>query len=76
MSEWISVKDRLPDDCDSVLIYSPGFDVTGAYLIYDEKKSPICWQVNDWDETDSSLSCNDVTHWMHPPSAPAREVCL
>ena len=68
MNEWISVKDRLPDDCDNVLIYAEGMCVTGAFLIYDRDKNPICWTVNDWDESDSTIRTEYVTHWMPFPS--------
>jgi|SRR5580692_3743269 hypothetical protein len=68
--EWISVKDKFPEDCENVLIYCSGFPITGAYLIFSKQKSPICWQVNDWDESEGTLLLGDVTHWMPLPNPP------
>jgi hypothetical protein len=67
--KWIRVEDRLPEECEPVLIYSKGFAPTGAYLIY-EGGSPIFWHVNDWDESDITYRWNEVTHWMPLPKEP------
>lgn len=69
MSEWISVKDRLPPECEDVLIYSNGFSIIGAFLAYGTN-GPICWQVNDWDESEISHALKEVTHWMSLPNPP------
>ncbi len=71
--QWISVKDRLPGDCESVLVYCAEMTITSAFLIFEVKGSPICWQVNDWDESDGSIRFDDVTHWMPLPEAPKDE---
>lgn len=68
--EWISVKDRLPNDCESVLLYSKGFDIISGYLVYDLDGEPIRYTVNDWDESESTVSLDSVTHWRPFPEPP------
>lgn len=72
MNEWISVKDRLPPECESVLIYSRGFLPISAYLIYLTSNDPICWSVNDWSGNDTDIKLDDVTHWMQLPKPPEK----
>lgn len=69
MSEWISVKDRLPEIGVEVLICdvngSNGFrDVWSLEL--DEEYGDVCWEGKDgcWYSPDS------VTHWMSLPEPP------
>jgi len=71
--EWISVEDRFPPDCESVLVWCKGMTPTSAYLIYTSKNNPICYMVNDWDESDETIRIDDVTHWMPLPAAPKEE---
>jgi hypothetical protein len=67
---WISVSDRLPSDFDNVLIWSNGMCVTGAYLVCVELGKPLQWIVNDWDESETTIKLDDVTHWMPLPEPP------
>lgn len=59
MSEWISVKDKLPEPYDRVLVYAPSR--------YDYGDFDICvmhgWQCNP-------DTHHGVTHWMPLPGAP------
>lgn len=67
MSEWISVKDRLPD-CKNFwyLIYVDGMS-TMAFLDFDENGNSYWLCHNDNDKSD----CWDsVTHWMPLPEPP------
>ena len=68
--EWISIEDRLPDDCQDVLIYCSGFPVIGAYLTFTLDDLPLCWRVNDWDESELEYRLEEVTHWMALPKPP------
>lgn len=68
--KWISITERLPPECESVLIWTKGQSPTSAYLLFTQKGEPICFQVNDWDESDSTISFKDVTYWMPLPEPP------
>lgn len=72
MSEWISVKDRLPEFQASVLIFtgksyrvcslsSSGWSLSGSFHEVD-------YPDDDWD-WDLTFIAN-VTHWMPLPEAP------
>jgi hypothetical protein len=66
LSEWISVKDQLPEDGDSVLIFVPGWEdkymrYRVAWIDYDE--SPPQW-VNNGEIVEN------VTHWQPLPYPP------
>lgn len=62
MSEWINVKDRLPEE--------------GAYLCclgYEVKE--ICYYDGDqWEDSELAIVTPFVTHWMPLPDLP-REDC-
>ena len=70
MNSWIRVKDRLPADCECVLIWSKGFEPISAALNYDQKGSPSFWRVSDWDESDTTHRVDVCTHWMPLPTSP------
>jgi len=60
--EWISTKERLPDESDDYYIYPHKYRYTASY---DMEK-------NKWMVTDSNGYCYEifVTHWMPIPSPP------
>jgi hypothetical protein len=75
MAEWISVKDRLPEetkkgysDCVLVLGKALGEFYHGiGYYVFD-KFWPPHWNCSgNWDEECDSL---DITHWMPLPEPP------
>lgn len=70
--KWIKITEKFPPECENVLIWSKGFVPISAYLIY-ERNSPLCWHVNDWDESDTTWSWNEVSHWMPLPRLPQEE---
>lgn len=57
MTKWISVKDKLPDELDDVLLYC-GWHITGKYngnkFLAEDGRTPVF----------------EVTHWMPLPDAP------
>lgn len=70
-SEWISVEDRLPEECKAVLCFA-GNKTVLAFMEKTEdcgKYVPVFWDLvaynrdDTWDEV-----C--VTHWMPLPEAP------
>lgn len=62
MSEWVSVKDGLPDDGETVLTYKNGIV---EVQVYEKKRNGwISWQGN-W-----FWSMATVSHWMPLPEPP------
>ena len=70
MNEWISVKDKLPEDCDCVLIWSKGYEPITAALNYSKEGEPLFWRVLDWDESETTHRLDICTHWMPLPEKP------
>ncbi len=77
--EWISVKDRMPDTCEGVLVCGKGslgeMVIQIAEVFCGDKKWQ--WIACDGDEIIapySDMTCmlklNDVTHWMPLPETP------
>ena len=65
VDRWISVKDRLPEVGQPVVIYYPywtGLEVQVARLEYDKLTFDICGEFN--------ASVNKVTHWQPLPEPP------
>lgn len=62
-SEWISVKERLPEEGEDVL----------AYL--GEGIFEICWMLKGgcWETRDAYLDADAVTHWQPLPEPPKEE---
>lgn len=68
MCNWISVKDRLPDAFDDVLVYFNGF-ISIAWRETEERKNGIVgWHWTSQMSYPESLVY--VTHWMPLPEPP------
>ena len=65
MSEWISVKERLPGEGKDVLVYATSKFIGGSKITTDRleegEKHPIWIYTHGWFE---------VTHWMPLPEPP------
>jgi Protein of unknown function (DUF551) len=69
--QWISVKERLPDECADVLLYCPiTKSVFVGFLLYSLDNEPICYHILDLDESDESVKLDEVSHWMRRPENP------
>lgn len=69
MSEWISVKDRLPEPFVSVLIFVPSepSPIFEAYYV----SNGVFNATNIMHGNYGRLKCSDVvTHWMSMPEPP------
>ncbi len=63
VQEWISVKDRLPEDNKEVLIYCGSYHELGWYE--SDNKS--------WRSDFLGCCTDDITHWMPLPQPPKGE---
>lgn len=61
--DWISVKDRLPDERRRCLIYGEKHIGIGNYV------EPF-WYEDEWDR---GYGCPEITHWMPLPKPPKEE---
>ena len=79
MAEWISVKDRLPEEDTPVLIYAPNTGgiwmagYCGEYRVMQVQVRPAYWEsYGSYDEC-MEFKPQDVTHWMPLPEPPEGE---
>ena len=78
MAEWISIKDRLPEENTRVLICTQWGDVWMASY-YSECRiaqklfSPAHWDVETLRGGGIDFKATDVTHWMPLPGLPEKE---
>ena len=71
MSTWIKCSDRMPEECEHVLIYCPAITcMTVAYLIYGHGAQPVCFYIVDFDEYDQIANLDEITHWVQLPKPP------
>lgn len=66
MNEWISVKDRLPEDGQRILVHLD-LDIEICYFSKEDGWKNM--DGGDWYEIDSKY----VTHWMTLPKPPAED---
>ncbi len=64
MIEWISVKDRLPEDTKSVLAWVPNNQCN--YMVTLRPNGD--W--SSWQGDYQYWWCNEITHWMPLPEPP------
>ena len=68
---WISVKDRLPENINYVFIYCPGLDIDKDLIIgwYSEK---YCkgWFMKGHSSPTLKEKLKKVSHWMEFPEPP------
>ena len=64
MSEWISVKDRVPDRGDRYLCYD---NTQGYAQVFEWFKN---FRLNEWDWFGTDDDDFNVTHWMPLPKPP------
>jgi hypothetical protein len=70
MSEWISVKDRLPESGERVIVFVPDYKEVCCDYVYARKYADI--KGNDFFRPfNSGYSCiRTATHWMPLPEPP------
>lgn len=74
-NEWISVKDRLPDNYRAVLVSCEGTSISGGRLRAIGSYGGGCWSMADADGTHRLTKYMQyvVTHWMELPKSPKGE---
>ena len=70
VQEWISVKDRLPENRDDVLVCRTWWNETRNPQIGWYNDVAQEWQILD---SDGYYPCGKVTHWMPLPQPPKGE---
>lgn len=68
-SNWISVKDRLPESANTVIISSPQY-ISGVWFGWYGKDKPLKGVKPRWHGVVGDLP--PVTHWMHLPNPPTK----
>ena len=67
--EWISVKDRLPEEGKRVFIYYDDYGATSMTIgLYRNSVYGECWLANMVE-----ISMKSITHWMPLPEPPERD---
>lgn len=71
MSEWISVKDRLPENNDDITLHSMGLGVVNGYYwpLTVDSNSKFITHSGDFGDGPRE----DITHWMPLPNPPEVE---
>ena len=74
-AEWISVKDRLPDNYRSVLVVAEGTSISGGRIRAIGSYGGGCWSMADADGTMRLTKYMQyiVTHWKELPQIPKGE---
>jgi hypothetical protein len=44
--------------------------MTVGYLVYDINKNPVEYVIQDFDEAESNVAANEISHWMELPNPP------
>lgn len=71
---WISVKDRLPDDSEDVLIYfKKKIRYDHLRIAYHSKNGASNWNLPSGTSPYIQDKLKSVTHWMPLPDKPAEE---
>lgn len=68
MTEWISVKDRLPEHCQEVIVYWNNF----ASRNYEVHAATYNADFEYFYIHKAGLAVKDVTHWMPLPKMPEK----
>ena len=66
MCEWISVKDRLPEECEDVLLYAE-WESAGISGVSHNSGVKIGWRCGDRWHIDGKCRVK-ATHWLPLPS--------
>lgn len=69
--EWISVKDRLPEDLEHVLVFvKKSYVINSKYLPANHQNVGVFDDGTWWDASIVKLINGEVTHWQPLPESP------
>ena len=64
--QWVSVKDRLPEEQKEVLIYLPEYDSVEMAALFEIPSLNL----KEWAQNEDAYMLNEVSHWMPLPEPP------
>ena len=64
--QWVSAKDRLPEERKEVLIYLPEYDSVETAALF----SYPSMNLREWVQNEDAYRLNEVSHWMPMPEPP------
>ena len=60
--DWISINEKLPDECKSVIVYVTRFNYYPNYISMSHRQDGV-WKSEEG-------TCKKITHWMPLPEPP------
>lgn len=66
MPQWVSVKDRLPEEQKEVLIYLPEYDSVEMASLF----TIPSLNLKEWTQDEDAFMLDEVSHWMSMPEPP------
>ena len=67
---WISIKDRLPEKNQTILVLDNEYDIPTVELVTYENGA---YYSGYFDEYEYPITSNEVTHWQPLPSIPIND---
>ena len=64
--QWVSVKDRLPEEQKEVLIYLPEYDSVEMASLF----TIPGMNLREWTQNEDAYMLDEVSHWMPLPEPP------
>ena len=64
--QWVSVKDRLPEEQKEVLIYLPEYDSVEMAALF----TIPSMNLREWEQNEGAYMLDEVSYWMPLPEPP------
>ena len=68
--QWVSVKDRLPEEQKEVLIYLPEYDSVEMAALF----TIPSMNLREWEQNEGAYMLDEVSYWMPLPEPPEEDV--
>lgn len=66
--QWVSVKDRLPEEQKEVLIYLPEYDSVEIAALF----TIPSMNLREWEQNENAYMLDEVSYWMPLPEPPEK----